>query len=129
MRPRLLRADTLNSHNQTKTMATQQQTQATTRQPTAEEKSDFEKLLEKSVKLVEYIPLAGESQIRLTPKIVRDMLAIPSKSGKWPEERDCLRFMMLCRARQLNPFEGDAWLLGFDTQDGPKFELITAHAA
>lgn len=40
-----------------------------------------------------------------------------------------MRFMMLCRARRLNPFEGDAHLVGYDGKYGPEFSLITAHQA
>jgi phage recombination protein Bet len=36
---------------------------------------------------------------------------------------------MLCKARALNPFEGDAFLIGYDCKDGAKFNLITAHQA
>merc|ERR1711991_914366 len=38
-------------------------------------------------------------------------------------------FLMLCRARKLNPFEGDAYLVGYDSKDGAKFSLITSHQA
>lgn len=110
-------------------MAIPQQTKPAQQTVTEEQRTEFQKLLEKDLKLMEYIPFQGDQPIKLTPKIVLEYLAIPTKSGKWPTERDCLRFMMLCRARKLNPFEGDAWLLGYDTGDGPKFELITAHAA
>jgi phage recombination protein Bet len=34
--------------------------------------------------------------------------------------------MMLCKARKLNPWEGDAYLTGYDMADGPQFNLITA---
>jgi len=37
--------------------------------------------------------------------------------------------MMMCRARRLNPFEGDAFLIGYDGREGPQFSLITAHQA
>ena len=36
---------------------------------------------------------------------------------------------MLCKAKRLNPFEGDAYLIGYDSKDGPSFSLITAHQA
>lgn len=110
-------------------MATQQTAPAAKVAVTQEQKSEFQRLLDKEVRLVEYVPLHGDQSIRLTPKLVLDLLAIPTKKGDMPTERDCMKFIMLCRARKLNPFEGDAWLLGYDTQDGPKFELITAHAA
>lgn len=37
--------------------------------------------------------------------------------------------MMLCQSRELNPWVGDCWLLGYDTRDGAKFELITSYQA
>ena len=37
-----------------------------------------------------------------------------------------MRFMMLCKARGLNPFEGDAFLIGYDQDSGPQFSLVTA---
>jgi len=40
-----------------------------------------------------------------------------------------MKFLMMCRARKLDPFEGDSFFIGFDTQDGPRFSLITAHQA
>jgi phage recombination protein Bet len=36
---------------------------------------------------------------------------------------------MMCAAKRLNPFEGDAFLIGYDGAQGPKFSLITAHQA
>lgn len=100
-----------------------------TAQTPAAEPTDFERLLSKPTKEMTYIPFGGTEKIKLTPKLVLELLAIPTKSGKMPLERDALRFMMMCQARRLNPFEGDAFLVGYDTQDGPKFNLITAHQA
>ena len=37
--------------------------------------------------------------------------------------------MMLCQAQRLNPFAGDAFLVGYDGRNGPQFSLITAHVA
>jgi phage recombination protein Bet len=36
---------------------------------------------------------------------------------------------MLCQAQRLNPFAGDAFLVGYDSNNGPSFSLITAHQA
>lgn len=79
--------------------------------------------------VAEYIPFGSSEKIKLTVKIVQELIATPTKSGKTCSERDAMRFMMLCRSRALNPFEGDCFLLGYDTQDGPAFSLITAHQA
>jgi phage recombination protein Bet len=56
-------------------------------------------------------------------------VAQPTKSGKTCTDRDALKFMMLCQAQRLNPFAGDAFLLGYDGQNGPQYSLITAHQA
>lgn len=80
---------------------------------------------EKSV--LEIIPFGTNERIRLTANIVREMIAVPTRTGKVPDVKACIKFMMLCKARALNPFEGDAYMLGYDTQSGPQFSLITAH--
>ncbi len=78
---------------------------------------------------MEYIPFGADTKIRLSVKIVQNMVCTPTKSGKVCTERDALRFMMLCQAQKLNPFAGDAFLIGYDAQNGPSFSLITAHQA
>ncbi len=76
---------------------------------------------------VEIIPFGTTDRIRLSAAIVRQMIAQPTRSGKLPDDNQCIKFIMLCKARHLNPFEGDAFMLGYDTQTGPQFSLITAH--
>lgn len=68
-------------------------------------------------------------QIRLTSVEVRKLVANPTKSGKLPSNRDIMLFMKLCEAKGLNPYVQDAYLVGYDTQEGPKFSCITAHKA
>ena len=80
-------------------------------------------------KVVEYTPFAATDPIKLTVDMVRNFIAAPTKSGAMPTERDCVKFVMLCKSRLLNPFEGDAYLIGYDSKDGPQFSLITAHQA
>jgi phage recombination protein Bet len=46
-----------------------------------------------------------------------------------PGKDDCIRFIMLCKSRHLNPFEGDAYFLGYDGREGTTWSLITAHQA
>jgi phage recombination protein Bet len=43
-----------------------------------------------------------------------------------PGETDLMKFIMLCKARELNPWTGDAHLVGYDGKDGPEFSLITS---
>jgi phage recombination protein Bet len=79
-------------------------------------------------KVIEYVPFGGlpKDKIKLTMGIVRDLVAAKTKSGKVPTDRQIINFMMLCKSRLLNPFEGDAFLVGYDTNDGPVFNLITS---
>lgn len=81
-------------------------------------------------KAVEFVPFGAQDKIKLTVRLIQNMIAVPTKSGKTCSERDALKFLMLCRARRLDPFVGDAFLLGYDTKDGgAQFSLITAHQA
>lgn len=83
----------------------------------------------KNEKTIEYVPFGSSEAIKLSLSIVRSYIANPTKSGKLPTDRDIMNFIMLCKSRELNPFEGDAYLVGYDTQNGPSFSLITSHQA
>jgi len=76
-----------------------------------------------------YVPLGNADPIKLSLAIIERQIVTPTKSGKKPTKKEMVDFMMLCRARKLNPFEGDAFLVGYDTRDGAKFSLITSHQA
>lgn len=78
---------------------------------------------------VEFIPFGSEEKIKLNIAVIQRYVAIKTKSGALPSEEDCIKFMMLCRSRKLNPFEGDCFLQGYDGRDGAQFSLITAHQA
>lgn len=78
---------------------------------------------------VEYVPANSNDKIKLSCSIVRRFVASKTRSGAEASDVDCMKFMALCKARALNPFEGDAYLQGYDSKDGPKFTLITAHQA
>ena len=83
-----------------------------------------------SDRVIEYVPFGMEEKIKLSVRMVMDIIAVPSKRGNKPTERDCFNFMMLCKSRALNPWEGDAFLIGYDLSDGPtKWNLITSHQA
>lgn len=73
-----------------------------------------------------YVPMGEEKECRLTINQVRKFLCTPTRSGARPTDEQVVQFMMLCEARQLNPWVGDAYLVGFDSKDGPQFSLITA---
>lgn len=75
---------------------------------------------------VTFVPFGASDAIKLTVGMIKTMLAVPTKSGKLPTDNDCIKFLALCQARKLNPFEGDAFLIGYDSKDGPKFNLITS---
>lgn len=83
----------------------------------------------KEERVTEYVPFGSKDAIKLTVAMVKAYLAEPTKSGKVCTDRDATKFVALCVARKLNPFEGDAFLIGYDSQAGAKFNLITAHQA
>ncbi len=79
---------------------------------------------------VEFVPFMAKESIKLTIGMVKTYIAKPTKNGHLPSDRDIVNFMMLCKARGLDPWQGDAFLIGYDSQnDGPTFSLITAHQA
>lgn len=78
---------------------------------------------------VTYVPFQGTDKLTLTAGMVVKFLCKPTKRGFTCSAEHAVRFMMLCKARALNPWEGDAFLVGYDGQDGPEFNLITAHQA
>lgn len=80
-------------------------------------------------KPVSYKPFMAENTLTLTARTAIKWLCRPTKSGRVCSEDHAIRFLKLCEARQLNPWEGDAYIIGFDGKDGPEFQLITAHQA
>lgn len=79
---------------------------------------------------IEYVPFGMQDKIKLTIGMVKQFLVKPTKSGKIPSNEDITKFMMLCKARELNPWEGDAYFIGYDSNDGgPEFSMITAYQA
>ena len=80
-------------------------------------------------KSVEYQAFGSNEKVKLSIAMVKQWLVKPTRQGKLPSDGDVMRFIMLCKARQLNPWEGDAFLVGYDGQGGPEFNLITAHQA
>jgi len=80
-------------------------------------------------KEMEFVPFGQADSIKLSVEIVKNLIAVPTRSGKTCSDRDAIKFMMLCKAQRLNPFAGDAFLIGYDGQDGATFSLITAHVA
>lgn len=78
---------------------------------------------------MEYTALGSSEKVKLSVGIVRRYIAQKTRSGAEASDEDVMKFMMLCKVRGLNPWENDAYLQGYDSKDGPKFTLITAHQA
>ena len=78
---------------------------------------------------MEYVPFGGKDKIKLSIALVKNLICVKTKSGKTCSDNDAMKFLMMCQARLLNPYEGDSFLIGYDGKDGPTFSLITAHQA
>ena len=78
-------------------------------------------------KSVEFVPYGSQDKIKLSILMVQDLIAVKTRSGKTCSQQDAIKFMAMCQAKRINPFEGDCFLIGYDTNDGPKFSLVTAH--
>lgn len=78
---------------------------------------------------VEFTPFGSENKIKLSVTIVKNLIAVPTRSGKTCSDRDAMRFLMLCQSKELNPFSSEAYLIGFDGKEGPQFSMFVAHAA
>lgn len=68
----------------------------------------------------------GGRTLSVTIDEVRQLVAIPTKTGKLPTDREIGTFLRLCQARGLDPFAKDVFLLGYDTKDGAKFEGVVS---
>jgi phage recombination protein Bet len=80
-------------------------------------------------KPMEFVPYGAQDKIKLSVAIIKNLICVKTKSGQTCTDNDAIKFMMMCSARRLNPFESDAFLIGYDGKDGPTFSLITAHQA
>jgi phage recombination protein Bet len=78
---------------------------------------------------IRYIPMGQDTEVVLSRDVVRKFLCTPTKSGQMPSDVEIVKFGMLCKARRLDPWQGDAFLVGYDGHDGPQFSLITSHQA
>lgn len=78
-------------------------------------------------KIVEFVPFAAQDKIKLSISIVKNLLCLPTKSGKVCSDNDAMKYIMFCQAQKLNPFEQDSYLVGYDSEDGiAKFNMIAA---
>lgn len=109
------------SAGQTQTQAPRGQAAPATQAVRAE--TEFQRLLKLRAK---FTPVGETEPIELNGAAVRSYIARPTKKGHHPSEQDIAMFLKLCEARGLNPWVGDAFLVGYDGQDGPTFSLITS---
>ena len=108
--------------------AAQTKTKDAPKEPTQEEKD--KKLLDEIMnRKAVFTPFHEDKPITLTVGMVMRHFARPTKRGMMPTEAQAEKFVMLCKTRGLNPYVGDAFIVGYDTDDGPEFNLITAHQA
>ena len=90
----------------------------------------IEKLSNVEKSEVTFTPFGAADAIKLTVALVQRFVAVKTKSGKTCTNEDAVKFIALCQAQRLNPFAGDAFLVGYDGRDGfAKFSLITSHVA
>lgn len=83
----------------------------------------------KEEKFTRFVPFGAKDEIKLSIEIVKRMVAVKTKRGATCDDIQAAKFIALCQSQRLNPFAGDAFLIGYDGQDGPQFSLITAHQA
>lgn len=92
-------------------------------------KTETQPQIENKKSIVEFTPYGTKDKIQLSIELVKRLVAVKTKTGKTCSDEDAFKFMLMCQARRLNPFEGDAFLIGYDGQHGASFSLITAHQA
>lgn len=85
--------------------------------------------VQKSDNSLEFIPYGQQDKIKLSVSMIKNMLAVPTRSGQTCSDKDAFKFIMKCQAKRLNPFEDDCWLIGYDTQSGPAFSQVVGHQA
>ena len=107
-----------------------QQARAETKPKEEPTNPEFQALLNKAVgRTATFKPLGETEPITLSVAIVREHFAPKTASGKSPSDSQLMKFIMLCRAQLLNPWEGECLINGYDTKDGPQFSLITTQQA
>jgi phage recombination protein Bet len=78
---------------------------------------------------ISFVPFGAADAIKLNVALVKKFIAVPTKQGKVCTDEQAMKFLMLCQAQRLNPWAGDAFLIGYDTSTGPSFSMVTAHQA
>jgi phage recombination protein Bet len=78
-------------------------------------------------KITTYTPLGESKEVNLSVNFVRTHLCKPTKKGHWPSDEIVRQYIAVCAHRRLNPFVGDCWLLGYDSEKyGPQFSIVVA---
>lgn len=97
----------------------------------AEPKAEKQEVAKVSVedRAITFVPMGEKDPIELTIKMIRNLIAKPTKNGVHATDGDIMGFMMLCKAQELNPWTNDCYLIGFDGTDGAEFALIPAKQA
>lgn len=79
---------------------------------------------------VTFTPFMANEPIALSVRTVLTYFAPTTKKGFTCDSKQAMRFVMLCKSRGLDPWQGDAYIVGYDSDKyGPQFNLITAHQA
>lgn len=78
---------------------------------------------------VTYKPFLKDAEIHLTGELAYAKFATATKKGFLPTIGQVVDFLKTCESKKLDPFDRDAFLIGYDTDNGPMFNTITAHQA
>lgn len=85
-----------------------------------------ERLAQDAKRTVEYTPLGCASPIKLSPVVVYRYFAARTKQGARAPAEMVEIFLKVCESMKLNPFNRDAWIVGYDGKGGPEFSIITS---
>lgn len=87
-------------------------------------------LVKKDATEMEFIPFGAKDPIKLNLRIIQNLVAVKTKSGRTCSEVDALNFMVLCQSQHLDPFVRDCYLVGYDlSSGGAKYSMIVSHIA
>jgi hypothetical protein len=92
-------------------------------QPQAAPEAAHKTLLDHAI---EYTVQGRTKPVRLTVAQAMKYHARPTKQGHLPDANEVVSFLMLCESMQLDPWAGDAYMVGYDTKDGPNFNRIVS---
>lgn len=79
-----------------------------------------------STQSVSFTPFGQSEELTVSFQDVRELIAVKTRQGKGPSDKDVNMFLHLCKASGLNPYVKDAYLLGYDSRDGPVFNIISS---